>query len=1084
MAVPEQLADAAAVERRIVTVVFADLVGFTPLSERLDAEDVATIQDAYFASVRETIERYGGVLEKFIGDAAMAVFGVPQARDDDAERAVRAGLALVAAVEHLGNRLGLAPGELQVRVGVNSGEVVYATAGTDAGRVTGDTVNTAARLQAAAAPGRVLAGEITALAVHDAMELDDPEPIVLKGKADPVRARGVIGPRQRPSRDAALGSLQAPLLGRADELASLRAAGDGLVLVVAPPGVGKSRLLAAAAAERDARHRALRARVRPQGLGPYEAVAELLTAAGAGSELDSALESVGTVPSRRDVIRSEVAALLEPAATAAGGARDVASERSARFEAWTEALDALTGTPVTWVVEDVHWATGDLLAFLIAAAQTPGHGVIASSRPSLLETAPAWVASASGLVHLAPLPALDAGALVRALIGDALPDPIVDAVVERSDGNPLFIEELIRTWASVGTLVESDAGWTLALAPESVALPPTVQAIYAAQLDDLPDAARTVARRASVAGRRFADAALGPLELDGQRSGLEILRLRDFVAGPSADEMYAYRHALLRDAGYASLARQERARLHVALARWLEATGGDRSGTLAEPIAEHYAAALASLSALSGGDASLDRGTIAAAAANWFERAADVALGLAAHESAAALLGRAIELTPDDQPLDHARRRMLLGEILADAADLSAGVEELMAALDAFTDAMAGGTDGATPLLARAAYSLGLAYMQQIRFGDAEALTQTTIARLRDAGADEPGGLSRLMGLHAWAVSAQGRNDGALEEADAAAALASTAGDPGLELDVMEHRTATRDEIGEVEPEVWRQMAGRALALGRWRQAVIGTRIDGLLTADRAPDAGLRLVERSLELARTHGLTEQAGWGLLSRAEVLFTVGDWDAALASGNEALEVAERYAYTRLRFRTWMVVLPMAAARGDAALAERWEAERQDPPKAPSPYATILYAAIPAWVASARRRVAEAPEPDVADAWTPLGNPHALAAIEATAGGWAREGMTEPLRRMVDAAAANAGEEATTPLMRSSALLMAAWLARAEGRDRDADAAAAEAARLAASIGATWWQSRALRAGGLDDAARVLETRLRIGGDDIGA
>lgn len=187
---PEQAAatSAAMVERRIVSVLFADLVGFTPLSERLDAEDVATVQDAYFAATRETIERYGGTLEKFIGDAAMAVFGAPRARDDDAERAVRAGLALIGAVEQLGARLNLEPGTLRLRVGVNSGEVVHATSGPDTGRVAGDTVNTAARFQAAAEPNTLLMGELTGLAVAETIELLNVGPVTLKGKADPVRA--------------------------------------------------------------------------------------------------------------------------------------------------------------------------------------------------------------------------------------------------------------------------------------------------------------------------------------------------------------------------------------------------------------------------------------------------------------------------------------------------------------------------------------------------------------------------------------------------------------------------------------------------------------------------------------------------------------------------------------------------------------------------------------------------------------------------------------------------------------------------------------------------------------------------------
>ncbi len=195
---------------------------------------------------------------------------------------------------------------------------------------------------------------------------------------------------------------------------------------------------------------------------------------------------------------------------------------------------------------------------------------------------------------------------MRALLGSALPDQLLAAVVERSDGTPLFIEELLRTWASVGTLVLADGAWHLAIEPESVALPPTVQAIYAAQLDDLPPDARQVARRGAVAGRRVPLAAFPSLDLDGRRGGLDALRRRAFVAGPFEDpitgEGYAYRHALLRDAGYASLARAERARLHVAMARWLAETAGDRADIVAEAVAEHNASALESLPAIAGGD--------------------------------------------------------------------------------------------------------------------------------------------------------------------------------------------------------------------------------------------------------------------------------------------------------------------------------------------------------------------------------------------------------------------------------------------------------------------------------------------------
>ena len=198
---------ARSLERRIVSVLFADLVGFTPLSEGLDAEDVATIQDAYFAAVRDVMQRHGGQLEKFIGDAAMAVFGMPRGHDDDAERAIAAGLALIGAVEALNAQVGLEPGRLQVRVGVNTGEVVSAESGPDAGRVTGDVVNVAARLQAAAQPSQVLVGELTAFSVAASVELAPAEALMLKGKSGPVRAAVATGLLPRPERSRAMGAL-------------------------------------------------------------------------------------------------------------------------------------------------------------------------------------------------------------------------------------------------------------------------------------------------------------------------------------------------------------------------------------------------------------------------------------------------------------------------------------------------------------------------------------------------------------------------------------------------------------------------------------------------------------------------------------------------------------------------------------------------------------------------------------------------------------------------------------------------------------------------------------------------------------
>ncbi|HYI66857.1 MAG TPA: adenylate/guanylate cyclase domain-containing protein [Candidatus Limnocylindrales bacterium] len=1068
---PEPAAVAAAVERRIVSVLFADLVGFTTLSEQLDAEDVATVQDAYFGATRETIRRYGGVLEKFIGDAAMAVFGTPRARDDDAERAVRAGLALIGALEQLETGLGMQPQTLQLRVGVNTGEVVHATSGPDEGRVTGDTVNTAARLQAAARPGTVLIGELTALTVAEMIETQPMGAIELKGKAEPVRTWEATGARSQPSREEALGALKAPMLGRDVELARLHAAieaistgrGADRIVIVAPPGVGKSRLLAELAATTDAI--VLRARVRPQATAPYETVAQLLGAADTGN-LAGALADAGVSEARATVIRHEVTRLTEPSSGPPGGGGDLAAERDARFGAWVTALDALGNGPSVWLIEDVHWAGGDLLAFLDhagGAGSRHGRLVVATARPSLLETAPQWCEGAR--IDLAPLPPSEASALVRALLGTALPDELLAAVVERSDGTPLFIEELLRTWASVGTLALADGAWQLAIQPDSVSLPPTVQAIYAAQLDDLPPDARQVARRGSVAGRRVPLAAFPSLELGDRRPGLDVLRRRAFVAGPFDDpitgDSYAYRHALLRDAGYASLARAERARLHVAMARWLADTAGDRADLVAEAVAEHHAAALESLPSLASGDLP-DRVSLMRQAAAWYERAAEAALRLAAPAAAQRLFARSIELTDTNGAPDLARRRLRLGEILADSADLDAGIGEMEAALEGFTGDAAG--------TAAAAYALARAYMQQIRFREAEQLTAATLARL----ANQPGAsLARLQALHAWTVGAQGRTDGVRAETDLAWADARATGDAILELDVLEHVNAARDEIGEAGLTDWALLEEKALAIGRWHQVVVAGRIRAVLLSDVDFRSALPRLAAVAELASAHGLTEQAGWVNYSRAETLWVVGDWEEALEVGGGVIELGERYAYQRLTFRTWVILLPIAALRRDAALAEHWErwwtATVDHFPSTPSPYARVVHAAIAVWVAQATGRPVDLPAEDLIDSMIPMSNPHFLAAVETIVRAWLDAGRTDLATLAAQRSAANATDPEATGLMRASAALLDAWA-------RDSAHSARTAVNVAGELGARWWELRALRALG-DPRADAVEGAIGI-------
>src|SRR5947209_71146 len=522
-----------AVERRVVTVLFADLVGFTSLSEELDAEDVTLVQDAYFEAVRETVARHGCQLEKFVGDAAMAVFGAPRVRDDDAERAVRAGLALVAAVQRVGAGFGLEPGTLRVRVGVASGETGYGEASAERGPVTGDVVNTAARLQAAGEPETVTIGEITALAVAEAIELERLPPLELKGKSEPVPAWRAVGVYAERSRERALGGLRAPTLGRDVELAHLGSlvGSTARVTVVAPPGVGKTRLLdeLAGAATGAA---VLRARLRPDVLSPFEPVAQLV----GGARTPDALAQLARAAGATDARAAVVAELLGGV-----GSAEVhpPAEREQLFAAWLEGLDAIAGErAAVWLVEDVHWASPDLLVFLELAGNSPrsaGRLVVASTRPVLLDEQPEWVDRGERL-DLPLLPPRETEELVRELVGEAFPAELVVRVAERSAGNPLFVEELLRTWAAVGILAADEAGWRLAAPAEEVNLPLTVQAIYAAQLDDLPPSARAAARRAAVAGRRFAREALAVLEVEEPEAALKTLVPRAPVSAAAAHD--------------------------------------------------------------------------------------------------------------------------------------------------------------------------------------------------------------------------------------------------------------------------------------------------------------------------------------------------------------------------------------------------------------------------------------------------------------------------------------------------------------------------------------------------------------------
>jgi class 3 adenylate cyclase/predicted ATPase len=1092
------------VERRIATVVFVDLVGFTSLAERLDPEDVARIQGAFLALARETISRHRGRLDNFMGDAVMAVFGVPRAADDDAERAVRAGLALARSVEELGVYLSL--GRLEARAGVNTGEVLASEA-TEGGRalVSGDAVNTAHRLQGRAPPGGVLVGRDTALAVADAIELEPEGPLALKGKAQALPAWRVVGPRPERSREAALGRLRAPMIGREAEMALLGSALDRLRaggpaerwLISAPPGVGKSRLVDEFATR--ASGDVWRARARPQGVGAYEPVGELmldaLTAAGlrpvgrgeqdrrdAVALLRARLGRAGTGEARAAVVAEHAAGVCWPAIE--GGASAVpwlSAERDALFEAWLDAMDVLgDGAPVVWIVEDVHWAGGDLLAFLDRAVRRPGGRwlVLMPTRPALLEREPAWSAEdderEGRVLHLPQLTPGDARALITALAGEGLPDDVAEQITHHSDGNPLFVEEVLRSWVAVELLVPAGEGWRLRVPPAAIEVPRTIQAVYAAQIDDLPVSARDVARRGAVAGRRFPVGALPALGVADWEQGVASL-VRRALLGPSRwdarlGDTHAYRHALLRDAAYAGLPRAERARLHVALARWVERVAGDRPGFLAEPIARAYAAAHDEAPALATDIAEgLPRASVGRLAAEWYDRAADAALQMAAPEAARALLADALRLTPADAALDRARRLLLMAEVVASAADMEEGMR---LAGDALSEARRRFAETAHDPPARAqarsivaatAASLGLMHARQIRIDEGARLVDGVLEQIGERMDRET---SQLLVARALLASAT-TNEPAAGDVERAVAIARDLDDPDLELRLLESFAMLRapDPVWLASVDLGR-VEGLAQAAGRWPSALAAAECRALLALVSAQlDGARRSATRLLHSAEARGAREEMAWANYLLCEVELVAGQWDRGLEVGVRALDLAEAGGYLRPLVRIQVPLVPVALQRGRRDVLERvyrFFAARQTGVTG-SPFGRVSWLAVgrwceraglpPLWEVHVERQMA---------CWDlPYRHPSVLMALEELLDAWIEIGEIEAAERGLATFAARNRTWWSSPLSLGVEHRMRARLLRAaDGSEREIASAERRAGACFRDVGTPWWDRTARR------------------------
>jgi class 3 adenylate cyclase/tetratricopeptide (TPR) repeat protein len=582
--------------RKTVTVVFSDLKGSTSLGEALDAESLRDVMGRYFERMRAILHGHGAAVEKFIGDAVMAVFGLPRVHEDDALRAVRAAWQMQRVLQELNDELQARWGvRLLARIGVNTGEVVAGDPATGQRLVTGDPVNTAARLEQAAGPGEVLVGENTYRMVRHAVRVEAVGPLAVKGKAEPVTAYRLV--EVMPRTVAAMRRLDTPMVGRGGELRLLEAALDRaiarrrceLAVVIGEPGMGKSRLLVEFEEKTVGRARPLHARCPPYGEGiTFWPLAEMVQDAATGSAGIAGQEGA-------DLTGATLAGLMEghpeAAAVAArvGSALGLSPEPFPLEEIYRGTRMLLTHLakerPLILAVEDIHWAEAaflDLLDHLSDRTEDAAVLVVCSGRPELSDGRPGVLGR--HIITLEPLSVEESSRLIVNLLGSSgLPAPAQKQIQQAAAGNPLFIEQILSMLADGGYLPAGGNERDRVRDPSSFSVPPSISALLSARLDDLPAEERAVIERASVPGQVFAQAAVAELCDVPLRPRvdpcLHALTRKAFVA-PGQDSSsyelgwFRFRHALIRDTAYGAMLKKLRAELHERFGCWLETQNG------------------------------------------------------------------------------------------------------------------------------------------------------------------------------------------------------------------------------------------------------------------------------------------------------------------------------------------------------------------------------------------------------------------------------------------------------------------------------------------------------------------------------
>jgi class 3 adenylate cyclase/tetratricopeptide (TPR) repeat protein len=911
-------------ERKLVTVLFADLTASTELASRLDPEDLRAVLTPFFEAMVEEIAAYGGTVQKFIGDAVVAVFGVPAAHEDDPERAVRAAVAMHARLRRLNEELRAAGRpELDMRLGVNTGEVVTATGIDREGLVTGEPVNLAARLEALARPGTIVVGDRTHRDTRHAIAYRSLGEVSVKGIPRPVQAWEVVGEAE--SRPAAEGPVvAAPMVGRDSELEllrlllsrTIRERRASLATVVGPAGIGKSRLgwefMAMVRREAPA-VRVVRGRCLPYGAGlTYWPLAEILKADAGIMDSDppDAIQDkartrladrfAGEEPGAgtTQVLLASIGVPVQPDPLA-GAPPEVARELITR--SWrTYFEEAGADQPVVALIEDVHWADDSLLDLIEALAGKVAAPVLflAMARPDLWERRPGWGGGLRSVarIELSPLSEQESEALIQALLGDlTAPPDALRPILERAEGNPFFAQELLQMVIEEGFLVRGEHDWRL-VRELAASLPDTVQGVIASRIDLLPPAEKRAIQDASVVGRIFWQGALERLGTGDPGHIINALVDKGLVweryaSVIESERELIFNHVLIRDVAYQSIPRSRRAETHAQALAWVEEVVRGRFEEFAEILAYH--AELAADTARTARYAMLaghrSRRVFAAdEAIRWYDRALDAAGRLGPEKAAplAAEIGRS-----------RGEAYEQLGRFPEAEADYARAAEGARSA-------------GLAEQEARTLAALAHVLWLQDRYDEGEPLVEEALARARAVGATDL--LARLLYTAGTMRFGRGQFREALELHQEAVAVAEAAGDREGEAWARHGLCETVYFLGPFEDALEEGLRADAMLreLGQRPMVYHNEYMVGFLYVLLGQfDEGHRRTESSIAGNRELGNRRDEAFALNSRAQLAMFRGDLGRALETMEEAFALATKLNSPRLiladkAFRAFML------------------------------------------------------------------------------------------------------------------------------------------------------------------------------------